>query len=74
MNTKNKRKRDELSTKVADVTGYSYDYVRRVRNGEAKNGCIELALTELRLAEEEALKNIKETLKTPQDEQTSLFK
>lgn len=41
------RKRDDICTTVSRLTGYSYDYVRRVRNGERENELVLEAIMEL---------------------------
>lgn len=55
------RKRDHIASKVASITGYSYDYVRRIRNGERDNERVESLLMELVEAEKTIEENYKKT-------------
>lgn len=44
---KSVRKRDWVTEKAAEVTGFSEDYVRKVRSGERNNDTVMIAVMEL---------------------------
>lgn len=62
----NTKKRDSITQKVALLTGYHYDTVRRVRNGEYSNELIERVLMEIVEGENKLLEAVK--LAVPFDE------
>lgn len=52
------KKRDSISTKTARIMGLSYDYVRRVRNGERENEKVMEVVMMLREGESRLIKEI----------------
>lgn len=57
--SKSDRKRDQVARITSDITGYSCDMVRRVRNGERENDKIEMVAVEVA----ERLNKLKEEVK-----------
>jgi predicted translin family RNA/ssDNA-binding protein len=57
--SKTKRKRDQVAVITSDITGHSYDSVRRIRNGERENDQVEQVVVEVA----ERLKVLKEEVK-----------
>ena len=55
------RKRDHIASKVASMTGYSYDFVRRVRNGERNNEAVENLIMEVVETEKTLEENYRRT-------------
>ncbi len=53
------KKRDHIASKVAELTGYSYDMVRRTRNGEVHNETIMTVLMEVTESDNKLKEHIK---------------
>jgi hypothetical protein len=58
----NGTKKDGICTKIARITGASYDYVRRVRLGERNNQMIEDMLCEYAEGENKLLQHVEEIM------------
>lgn len=56
------KKRDLIAVKASEVTGYSYEYCRMVRNGNRSNESIECVLVEIAQRERELLEAVKKAV------------
>lgn len=56
------RKRDAVASKASELTGYSYEYCRLVRNGNRQNELIECVLVEIAQNENKLLEAVKKAV------------
>ncbi|NOS92486.1 MAG: hypothetical protein HOP30_11225 [Cyclobacteriaceae bacterium] len=56
------KKKDSVAQKVADITGYSYEYVRLVRNGQRNNEEIMATLVDYELGESKLVKHLEQLI------------
>jgi hypothetical protein len=53
-----KNRKDHIASKAADITGYTYDYCRRIRNGERENDQIMDVMIQLQIGESKLITEI----------------